>query len=174
MFFIAYAQWCCRWRARRYSVPRQPPPAAQRPPLAAGGQEQANAINFASAAPSKMRGLAEAGEALAEPARPRALLPPVADGSRCHRGRCWYPEPPQSGCLSILRRLPRRQPSTGCVPSSAAGQSICTCMLISPSSRSPLIIAEHHHIPLHGNLFRGHDASPSLRSHRFGNPPWNQ
>ena len=27
-----------------------------------GGREQANAINFASAAPSKMRGLAEAGE----------------------------------------------------------------------------------------------------------------
>ncbi len=27
MFFLAYAQWCCRWRARRYSVPRQPPPA---------------------------------------------------------------------------------------------------------------------------------------------------
>ncbi len=34
------------------------------------------------------------------PARPRALLPPVADGSvpPC---RCWYPGPPQSGCLSI-------------------------------------------------------------------------
>jgi hypothetical protein len=38
----------------------------------------------------------------------------------------------------------------------------------------PLIIAELHHIPLHGNLFRDHDASPSLRSHRFGNPPRNQ
>ena len=29
-----------------------------------GGREQANAINFASAAPSNMRGLAEAGECL--------------------------------------------------------------------------------------------------------------
>jgi hypothetical protein len=32
----------------------------------------------------------------------------------------------------------------------------------------PLLIAEPNHIPLHGTLFRGHDASPSLRSHRFG------
>jgi hypothetical protein len=30
----------------------------------------------------------------------------------------------------------------------------------------PLLTAELHHIFLHGNLFRGHEASPSLRSHR--------
>ena len=28
----------------------------------------------------------------------------------------------------------------------------------------PLLIAELHHVPLLGNLFRGHEASPSLRS----------
>ncbi len=31
----------------------------------------------------------------------------------------------QSGCHSILRLLPRRQPSTGCVLWSAAGQDVC-------------------------------------------------
>ena len=38
----------------------------------------------------------------------------------------------------------------------------------------PLLVAELHHIPLHGTLFRGHDASPSLRSHRFRDSPRNQ
>ena len=38
----------------------------------------------------------------------------------------------------------------------------------------PLLIAELHHVPLHGTLFRSHDASPSLRSHRFGDSPQDQ
>jgi hypothetical protein len=38
----------------------------------------------------------------------------------------------------------------------------------------PLLIAERHHVLLHGNPFRGHDASPSLRSYRFGKSPRNQ
>src|ERR1700719_4534106 len=45
------------------------------------------------------------------------------------------------------------------------------CQRVEPLS---LLIAELHHVPLHGTLFRGHDASPSLRSHRFGDSPQDQ
>ena len=38
----------------------------------------------------------------------------------------------------------------------------------------PLLIAELHDVLLYGTLFRGHDASPSLRSHRFGDSPQDQ
>jgi hypothetical protein len=31
-----------------------------------------------------------------------------------------------------------------------------------------LFVAESHDVLLYGSLFRGHDASPGLRSHRFG------
>src|SRR5712671_6058381 len=44
----------------------------------------------------------------------------------------------------------------------------------SPCEPLSLLIAEPHHVPLHGTLFRGHDASPSLRSHRFGDSPQDQ
>jgi hypothetical protein len=37
-----------------------------------------------------------------------------------------------------------------------------------------LLIAELHHIPLYGNLFRGHEAPPSLRSQRVRDSPRNQ
>jgi hypothetical protein len=43
-----------------------------------------------------------------------------------------------------------------------------------PVESLTLLIAELHHVPLHGTLFRGHDASPSLRSHRFGDSPQDQ
>jgi hypothetical protein len=38
----------------------------------------------------------------------------------------------------------------------------------------PLLIAELNHIPLLGNLFRGHESSPSLRSQRVRDLPQNQ
>ena len=38
----------------------------------------------------------------------------------------------------------------------------------------PLLITELHHVPLLGNLFRGHAASPSLRSERVRDLPQNQ
>lgn len=38
----------------------------------------------------------------------------------------------------------------------------------------PLFIAELHNVPLLGNLFRGHEASPSLRSQRVRDLPQNQ
>src|SRR5277367_6385137 len=37
-----------------------------------------------------------------------------------------------------------------------------------------LLIAELYHVPLLGNPFRGHEASPSLRSHRVRDLPQNQ
>jgi hypothetical protein len=37
-----------------------------------------------------------------------------------------------------------------------------------------LLIAERHDILLYGSLFRGHDSSPPLRSHRFRDWPQNQ
>ena len=45
------------------------------------------------------------------------------------------------------------------------------CQRVEPPT---LRIAELHDVPLYGTLFRGHDASPSLRSHRFGNSPQDQ
>jgi hypothetical protein len=37
-----------------------------------------------------------------------------------------------------------------------------------------LVIAELHHIPLYGTLFRSHEISPSLRSQRVRDSPRNQ
>ena len=37
-----------------------------------------------------------------------------------------------------------------------------------------LLIVELHDVPLYGDLFRGHESSPSLRSHRFGDSSQNQ
>jgi hypothetical protein len=38
----------------------------------------------------------------------------------------------------------------------------------------PLLIAELHHVPLLGNLFRAHGSSPTLRSYRARDLPQNQ
>ncbi len=123
--FLACAQWCCRWRARRYSVPRRPPPATAT--STACGLWAVGNRPTRSTSPQLPRQRCVAWPKPANacgPGPPRTLLPPAAGGSAppC---RCWYRAPPQSGCHSILRRLPRRRPSTGCVPWSAAGQSVC-------------------------------------------------
>src|SRR5882757_7523325 len=83
----------------------------------AGGLEQANAINLASAAPSKMRRLAEFGECL-RIGRPRTLLRPAA-GASSRPCRHWSPAPPRSGCRSSPHHRPRRRLSTGSGPSAA-------------------------------------------------------
>ncbi len=66
VFFSASARSCCRWPVRRSSVRRPPLPTVAMSSVRGrlGGLEQANAINLASAAPSKIRRLAEFAECL--------------------------------------------------------------------------------------------------------------
>src|SRR5712691_3574487 len=83
----------------------------------AGGLERANAINLASAAPSKMRRLAELGECL----RIRAASNPYSTSRWRVLGPCrhWSPAPPRSGWRSRLHHRPRHRLSTGSGPSAA-------------------------------------------------------
>src|SRR3954464_6876281 len=102
-----------------------------------GGSEQLRAISFASPAPSKMRGLAEAASVCA-PARPRSLLPPTAAASaRCSQGRCSAPK--RSGYHCRPPRLARRPPVTGCAPSSASAPGACR-----RGSSSPIVHPRPH------------------------------
>ena len=81
-----------------------------------GAGEQVRAINFASAAPSKIRGRAEFGLYLRVSA---AAIPSPTSRRRCGRYcLCWCPTPPRSRCRSNLRPPPTRPPSTGCALSS--------------------------------------------------------
>jgi hypothetical protein len=169
VFFLVCAQWCYRWRARRYSAPRQPPPAAAT--STACDLWAVRNRPRRSTSPPRPRQRCAVWPRLANAwgsGRPQTLLPPVADDSvpPCP---CWYRGPLQSGCHSILHRPLTRQPSTGCVPWSAAGRVFAH--MYQHVKPFPLLSAEPHHVPLHGNLFRGHNASPSLRSHRFGDCP---
>src|SRR5271168_1710144 len=55
-------------------------------------------------------------------------------------------------------------------------QLACTVFALVDQRVEPfaLLIAELHDVLLYGNMFRGHDSSPSLRSYRFRDPPQNQ
>ena len=173
MFFLASARLCCRWRGRQCAAPRRPPSSScnvhRLRPL--GGSEQASAISFASAAPSKMRGLAEAGECL----RTRTASKPSSTS-------CWRVRATVSTLVSRASAI-----WLSLHPSPASGdvsfqQNACLGQLpgrvfahtYQRVETLPLLIAERHYVLLHGNPFRGHDASPSLRSYRFGKSPRNQ
>ena len=55
-------------------------------------------------------------------------------------------------------------------------QLTCTVFALMDQRVEPfaLLVAELHDVLLHASLFRGHDASPSLRSHRFRGSHQNQ
>src|ERR1700674_3176459 len=77
----------------------------------AGGLEQANAINLASAASLNLGNACESG-------RPRTLLRPAAGASSRPCRHC-SPGPPRSGCRSSSHHRARRRLSTGSGPSAA-------------------------------------------------------
>ena len=128
-----------------------------------GGAEQASAINLASAAPSKMRGRAEAGECL----RVRAASNPSSQGAggSWRPYRCWYPAPPR------FRRQPTQAPPRPHPPSADCAPSEASCRMFALPNQGvrfgPLVIAQPYDVFLQTMLFRGHQPSPSSRRHRF-------
>src|SRR5580692_7916353 len=136
-----------------------------------GGSEQASAISLASVAPSKMRVLAEAGECLrtrtaSRPSstsfwRVRATVSTLV--SRASAIRLSLHPSPASEASAFNRMRALVSSRAGCLP-------IC----VSASSRSRSSSLSFLDVLLHGTLFRGHDASPSLRSDRFRDSPQDQ
>ena len=125
-----------------------------------GGSEQASAVSLASAAPSKMRGLAEAGESL----RGQHRLEPFFDqlptnpgdsheaGVQRRSDLAVAPSFARLTCIGLQQdagpgQLPRRVLAT-------LDQGIKALSLFS---------TELHDILLYGNLFPGHELAPSLR-----------
>jgi hypothetical protein len=88
-----------------------------------GTGEQVKAINFASAAPSKIRGRAEFGLRL------RFSAPSSPSSTRRRRRRpivlSWCPASRRSSCRSNLRPHPTRPPSAGYAPSAATAPGAC-------------------------------------------------
>ena len=124
-----------------------------------GGAEHASAINLASAAPSKMRFLAElgggvlAGQGCIE-AFPHQLLARAGDGVDT-RVQCF-------GNLAVapanarLRRIGLQHLSCG------------ACTLLDQCVEAfPLFSVERYDVSLYGRLFRDHHASPGYRGYRF-------
>jgi hypothetical protein len=119
-----------------------------------GGLEQAKAISFASAAPSKMRGLAEAGECLRirTPARPSSAS-------------CWGVRAAVSTLVSRAAAISQSLHPLPASEASAFKQNACLGQLsgkvLTRTDQRvelfPLHIAELYHIPLLGNPFRGHE-----------------
>ena len=91
-----------------------------------GGSEQASAVSLASAAPSKMRRLAEAGDRFGVSTASTPFFDQLLDelARRQSRGRCLAPQ--RSGCRSILPLPHRHRPSTRSAPwsTSAPGASL--------------------------------------------------
>ena len=127
----------CRWRARRCSVPRRPPPAtATSTACDPWAVENRPGRSISLPRPRQRCAVWPRLANACEPGRPRSLLPPVAGGSG-QPYRYWYRGPRQSGCHSTLRRLPRHRPSTGCVLWSAAGQDVCPCVSAHRAAHAP-------------------------------------
>ena len=161
MFFLASAQSCCRWRDRRCSVPRPHLPAAQRPPrppLGRLGTGQRDQFRLGGAIEDARPG--RVGRMLACQGGIEGLPRPVAGGSGrpCRR---WYPGPsaiwlslhpsPASEASAFSRMRAFSSCRAGCLP-----------LLDHCVELFTLLVAELHDILLYGNLFRGHEASPSL------------
>ena len=110
-----------------------------------GGREQANAINFASAAPSKMRGLAEAGECFLDQDGLEPFFHQLLTGP-CHRVDAGIQGRRNLAVTSILRRLPEASAFNRmrAFVSSRAECLLCMYQRVEPL---PLIIVELHHIP---------------------------
>jgi hypothetical protein len=74
----------------------------------------------------------------------------------------------QGGCDLAVAPTFARLGGVGLQQDTRLGEQPCRVFARMDQRVEPpaLLIAEPHHIPLYGNLFRGHEASPSLRSHR--------
>ena len=136
-----------------------------------GGSEQARAISLASAAPSKMRFLAEAGECL----RVRRGLEPFLHQLLAGPGNGVDAGIQRGGDLAVAPAFAGLG-GIGLQQDARLHQLTCSVFALLDQRVEPfaLLVAELHDVLLYGSLFRGHDASPSLRRHRFRDPPQNQ
>ena len=124
-----------------------------------GAGEQVKAINFASAAPSKIRGRAEFGLCLRFSARSSP------SSTRRRRRRpillSWCPASRRSSCRSNLRPHPTRPPSAGYAPSAATAPGACPqkSQRLEPLRSSELNLTTYF---LDRKLFPRHESPPSL------------
>src|SRR6202790_4029400 len=124
----------------------------------AGGLEQANAINLASAAPSKMRRLAEFGECL----RIRAASNP----SSTSRWRILATVSTLvSSAAAIWLSLQPSPPVRGVGFQQDPGLQQLLCWMVSAMDQGgemlSLLIAQCHYVFLYRDLFPGHQSAPS-------------
>jgi hypothetical protein len=125
-----------------------------------GGSEQASAVSLASPAPSKMRGLAEAGERFGV----STALEPFFDQLLTNAGDSHEAGVQRRGDLAVAPSFPclagiglQQDPRPGQLPRrvlATLDQRIQTLSLFR---------TELHDILLYGDLFRGHESTPSLR-----------
>jgi hypothetical protein len=131
-----------------------------------GGSEQAKAIIFAFAAPLKMRVLVEAGVCLrtrtaSKPSsasywRARVTVPILVYIEGC----CDLAVAPSVAGFQAARL--RQNAGSGQLPGRVLAGMDQGVKAI------PLLLAEFHHMPFHGNTFQGRKVPPSLLSNRFG------
>ena len=124
--------------------------------LAKPPAEEVSAINFASAAPSKIRGR-RSWDCICGQHRLQPFLNQLAPVRSTVAMLC--PAPRQSGCHSSPRPHPIHPPSRGCAPSSATGGTLAfPDQLVEPIA---FLRDEPNHVFLDGNLFPGHESSLS-------------
>src|SRR5271167_2915897 len=143
-FFLASARSCCRWLGQRSSVPRPALPA-----VATSTACDPSAVwNRPRQSASPRHGI----EAFFH----QLLAGPSNGVDAGIEGDGDFAVPPS---FASLRGISLQQ--NACLGQLPGRVLTGTYQRVEPF---PLLIAELHHVSLLGNLFRGHEASPSLRS----------